>query len=61
MNVHAQVPDPSECEREPIHIPGSIQPHGVLMALDGNMSIVLRHSVNASEMMWRFFTANPRS
>ena len=24
----------ADCEREPIRVPGSIQPHGVLMALD---------------------------
>ena len=26
--------DLSSCDREPIHIPGSIQPHGILLALD---------------------------
>lgn len=26
--------DPTNCDREPIHIPGSIQPHGLLLALD---------------------------
>lgn len=25
----------SDCDREPIHIPGSIQPHGVLLVVDG--------------------------
>ncbi|KYF73899.1 hypothetical protein BE17_05675 [Sorangium cellulosum] len=25
--------DPGDCAREPIHIPGSIQPHGVLLSL----------------------------
>jgi hypothetical protein len=25
--------DLTNCEREPIHIPGSIQPHGVLLVL----------------------------
>jgi len=24
--------DPSSCEREPIHIPGAIQPHGAVLA-----------------------------
>ena len=24
------------CDREPIHIPGSIQPHGALLAFDPN-------------------------
>src|SRR3954465_6290830 len=26
--------DLTSCDREPIHIPGSIQPHGVLLAVD---------------------------
>ena len=26
--------DLSTCDREPIHIPGSIQPHGVLLVVD---------------------------
>ncbi|WP_457089045.1 ATP-binding protein [Microvirga sp. P5_D2] len=52
MNI--QVPqelDLTACEREPIHIPGSIQPHGVLIAVDradmkiahasANMALVL--------------------
>jgi chemotaxis family two-component system sensor kinase Cph1 len=33
--------DLTDCDREPIHIPGSIQPHGVLLALDpASMTIV---------------------
>ena len=32
--------DPSECEREPIRIPGSIQPHGVLLTLHPDTLIV---------------------
>ena len=24
----------STCDREPIHVPGAIQPHGLLLALD---------------------------
>lgn len=27
--------DLAACEREPIHIPGSIQPHGILLTIDG--------------------------
>ena len=27
-------PDLDACAREPIHIPGSIQPHGVLLVVD---------------------------
>jgi light-regulated signal transduction histidine kinase (bacteriophytochrome) len=26
--------DLSECDREPIHVPGSIQPHGVLLVAE---------------------------
>lgn len=29
----AALPDLSQCEREPIHIPGAVQPHGVLLVL----------------------------
>ena len=29
-----QTVDLTNCDREPIHIPGSIQPHGALLAVD---------------------------
>ena len=32
----------SECDREPIHIPGSIQPHGVMLVAE-SASLVVRH------------------
>ena len=33
--------DLSSCDREPIHIPGSIEPHGILIVFDpGNSEIV---------------------
>ena len=51
MSQVSQSVDLTNCDREPIHIPGSIQPHGVLIALDGAMITVLRHSVNAAEVM----------
>ncbi len=51
MSQVSQSVDLTNCDREPIHIPGSIQPHGVLIALDGSMVTVLRHSVNAAEIM----------
>lgn len=42
--MSAEIPftvDLSNCDREPIHIPGSIQPHGVLLALtEPDLSIV---------------------
>lgn len=41
----------TNCDREAIHIPGSIQPHGCLLACDASASIVLRHSANAPPML----------
>lgn len=31
--------DLSSCDREPIHVPGEIQPHGILLALDADMRV----------------------
>ena len=36
------------CDSEPIHIPGSIQPHGVLFALDSDSFRVIQVSANTS-------------
>ena len=41
----------TNCDREPIQIPGSIQPHGCLLACDASATVVLRHSVNAPQML----------
>lgn len=46
----AQV-DLTNCDREPIHIPGSIQPHGCLLACDVSARVVLRHSANAQTLL----------
>ena len=43
--------DLTNCDREPIHIPGSIQPHGCLLACDVSARAVLRHSANAVAML----------
>ena len=40
----------NNCEREPIHIPGAIQPHGVLLALDSDLRVAMA-SENAKEML----------
>jgi light-regulated signal transduction histidine kinase (bacteriophytochrome) len=42
--------DLSNCDREPIHIPGSIQPHGVLLAFDADGRLALR-SANAEQLL----------
>ncbi|WP_313457457.1 HWE histidine kinase domain-containing protein [Pseudomonas sp.] len=41
----------TNCDREPIQIPGSIQPHGCLLACDASASTVLRHSANLAQML----------
>ncbi|MCF6368586.1 HWE histidine kinase domain-containing protein [Rhizobium halophilum] len=46
-----QAVDLTNCDREPIHLPGSIQPHGCLIACDAAGSAVLRHSANAPQML----------
>ncbi|MTH64220.1 GAF domain-containing protein [Paracoccus sp. DK608] len=43
--------DLTNCDREPIHIPGSIQPHGCLLACDAAARTVQRHSANAASML----------
>lgn len=43
--------DLTNCDREPIHIPGSIQPHGALLALDATLETVMRHSENAADLL----------
>jgi light-regulated signal transduction histidine kinase (bacteriophytochrome)/CheY-like chemotaxis protein len=43
--------DLTNCDVEPIHIPGSIQPHGALLAFDAGLTQVLRHSANAAAML----------
>ncbi|MFJ4156341.1 HWE histidine kinase domain-containing protein [Pseudomonas sp. NPDC089752] len=43
--------DLTNCDREPIQIPGSIQPHGCLLACNASASLVLRHSANAPGML----------
>ena len=39
------------CDREPIHIPDSIQPQGCLLACDDAAGTILRHSANAADML----------
>ncbi|HZY68974.1 MAG TPA: GAF domain-containing protein, partial [Devosia sp.] len=51
QNTQVQTVDLTNCDREPIHIPGSIQPHGALLSFDMGLTIALRHSENAREML----------
>src|SRR4051812_13087080 len=51
MLVNADPVDLTNCDREPIHTPGSVQPYGCLLACDGAVGIVRRHSLNAGTML----------
>ncbi|CAM2781005.1 ATP-binding protein [Rariglobus hedericola] len=49
MNSSENIPqaDLSDCEREPIHIPGTIQPHGFLLAARGIDALISHTSENS--------------
>lgn len=43
--------DLTNCEKEPIHIPGSIQPHGVLLAVSTDKFTIIQSSTNTGEVL----------
>jgi light-regulated signal transduction histidine kinase (bacteriophytochrome) len=43
--------DLTACDREPIHIPGAIQPHGALLVLDPADFTILQASANAGALL----------
>lgn len=43
--------DLTNCDREPIHIPGAIQPHGCLLACDAAAGVIERASENAASFL----------
>lgn len=43
--------DLTACDREPIHVPGSVQPHGVLAVLDGPARTVTHVSGSATDLL----------
>lgn len=49
--------DLSNCDREPIHTPGSIQPHGFLFVLDPQDWKIAGVGTNARDFFWREATA----
>jgi len=49
--VSSQAVDLSNCDREAIHIPGSIQPHGVLLVLQEPELIILQVSNNTQHFL----------
>ena len=53
QRVRAEPVDASICEREPIHIPGSIQPNAVMLAADAATLVILAYSANVFEIVDR--------
>lgn len=49
----SQSVDLTNCDREPIHIPGFIQPHGVLLVLDASTLEMIQVSKNTQEWLGR--------
>ncbi len=47
----SQQVDLTNCDREPIHIPGSIQPHAVMLVMEEPSLRVIQWSANASEKL----------
>lgn len=47
----SDAPDLTDCDREPIHIPGSIQPHGVLLVLDASGDHVLQSAGDVERVL----------
>lgn len=47
--VNRDIVNLTNCEQEPIHIPGSIQPHGFLLGLKGNEFVIDYCSANTVE------------
>src|SRR3569832_672609 len=43
--------DLRECDREPIHFPGSIQPQGFLLVLDTETTKILQSSDNTTDFL----------
>ena len=43
--------DLTNCEDEPIHVPGAIQPHGVLLAVDPDSLAIAIASANCHDLL----------
>jgi two-component system, chemotaxis family, sensor kinase Cph1 len=48
-SLSIQEVDLTNCDREPIHIPSAIQPHGILLSLDAADLKILQVSQNITE------------
>jgi len=47
----SELPDLTVCDREPIHIPGSVQPHGMLIVVDAATQAILQVSENVTPLL----------
>jgi two-component system, chemotaxis family, sensor kinase Cph1 len=54
--VNRDIVNLTNCEQEPIHIPGSIQPHGFLLGLKGDNLHIEYCSANTAEYLTLFHT-----
>jgi two-component system, chemotaxis family, sensor kinase Cph1 len=52
-NENYQTINLTNCDREPIHIPGAIQPHGVLLVLEASTMNIIQVSNNTKELIDR--------
>ncbi len=51
--VAAATVDLTNCDREPIHVPGAVQPHGLLLAFEPHAERVVQVSENARALLGR--------
>ncbi|QUS35143.1 HWE histidine kinase domain-containing protein [Falsirhodobacter algicola] len=51
----------TNCDREPIHIPGTIQPFGAMLAFDSGMDLLRQHSANCAQILGREGVRNGES
>lgn len=56
MTTQADALDLSECDKEPIHIPGSIQPHGVLLVLEPATRCIRQAAGNTQALLGKEIT-----
>ena len=53
ITVQRDAVDLTNCDREPIHLPGAIQPHGVLLALREPGFVIEESSDNTLQLLGR--------
>lgn len=51
INLERKDVDLDNCDREPIHIPNLIQPHGVLLAISTDEYLIVQVSLNSGQIL----------